>query len=40
MLAGETEAILVEVEGQHSTVLISLKLSEQEHEDGNDSVSE
>ena len=28
------------MEGQHSTFLISLELYEQEHEDGNDSVSD
>ena len=32
--------MLVKVEGQHSTFFISLKLSEQEHGDGNDSVSD
>ena len=32
--------MLVEVKGQHSTFPISLKLSKQEHEVGNDSVSD
>ena len=38
--ADETGAVVVEVEGQHSSFPISLKLSEQEHEDGNESGSD
>ena len=40
MSADETEAVLIEVEGQHSDFTISLEPSKQEHEDGNDSVSD
>ena len=36
----ETEAVLVEVEGQHSTFPNFLELSKEEHKDGNDSVSD
>ena len=38
--ADVTEAVLVEVERQHSDFPISLEPSEQEHGDGNDSVSD
>ena len=37
--ADDSEVVLIEVEGQHSAFLISLELSEQEHQDRNDSVS-
>ena len=40
MSAGETEGVLIEVEGQHSAFQISLELFNQELEDGNYSVSD
>ena len=39
LLADETKAVLVEVQGLHLAFLI-LILSEKEHKDGNDSVSD
>ena len=40
LYSDETEMVLVEFDGQHSAFPISLELSEQEHEDENDSVSD